>query len=96
MRYRNRRPVTCPEIDEAEWLAAIRDQYGVRLGDGQLYTDTARRVYAGSEYVARLGATTDPVDATDWTPSIAHFPRYIDRLEVAHRETSRGSNEPTQ
>jgi hypothetical protein len=71
---------------EERWLDRIERDYGVRLGAGQLYVDRGRGyVYAGSEYVARVGATDEPEDAREWTDSIGHFPRGTGRLEVAER-----------
>jgi hypothetical protein len=72
-------------IIEAEWLDAIERDYGVRLSPRQMYADARGRVYAGSEYVARLGKSVHPDDASDWTPSIGHMPRGANRMDVAER-----------
>lgn len=82
----------CPEINTHEWAAYIEGEYGVALDPQGIYADVQRRVFAGSEYVARLAAhTTCPVDATEWTASIAHFPRYGRGMQVARR---RGADDP--
>ena len=72
-------------MNDAAWLDAIEDQYGVRLGPGQIY-DQRGQVYAGSEYVATLGSTDDPQDATQWSDSLNHMPRYGKGIETAERE----------
>lgn len=73
------------EIDTHEWAVAIEDGYGVSLEAWQLYADRAGRVYAGSEYVARLGVSTRPQDAAEWADAISHFPRHSGRLETSSR-----------
>jgi hypothetical protein len=57
------------------WLDAIEDRYGLRLRhENDVYVQRGF-VYAGSEYVARLGRTADPADAIEWTASIGAFER---------------------
>lgn len=59
-----------PEDQEA-WREAILARVGTSLRyASDIYADQNGRVYAGSEYVARLGATTAPEDATEWTTAV--------------------------
>lgn len=77
-----RRSYTAPELNEEAWLGWIEETYGVVLGDGQLYVDGRNRfVYAGSEYIARVGHDGEPENATDWAESIAHRPRHLKTTE---------------
>lgn len=72
---------------DTTWRAAIEDAYGVSLGAGQVYADRRRGfVYAASEYVAKLGATDAPEDATEWADTIAHRPRHTKTIEIARKD----------
>jgi hypothetical protein len=72
-----------PTLNDTLWLDAIENAYGVRLEAGQIYAEVNGQVYAGSEYVATLGASALPQDATSWAASIAHLPRALGRMDVA-------------
>ena len=69
--YRKPRPVRnlTPE-EQLLWVDAIRERTGTSLGrPSEVYAQRGL-VYAGSEYVARLGATNHPDDATEWAESV--------------------------
>jgi len=87
-----RRQVSCPTIDDNEWRLAILEAYGVSLSPNQIYADTRRRVFAGSEYVATLAPnSTDPASAIDWSDSLNHMPRAGRGIETARREAAPAS-----
>ena len=72
--YRNyRKPAPTRNLtqeDQEAWWEAIYQRFGVRLlHTSDIYAQRGR-VYAGSEYVARLGATNDPELATEWTEGV--------------------------
>lgn len=74
------RPLSTEE--RATWLDAIERNYGVRLTyENDVYSSGAL-VYAASTYVARLGATNHPDDATEWASSFGHRP-LATRIESA-------------
>lgn len=71
--YRKPKPPRNLTNDEREaWWHAIEERYGARLYHvSDIYADPRTgRVMAGSEYVARLGRTNWPEDATEWTSHV--------------------------
>lgn len=78
-----RKPAPNRNLSETEreaWLAEIERRYdGLTFRrPNEVFADSRRGyVYAGSEYVATLGATNDPADARDWAPSILAIPYHL-------------------
>jgi len=77
-----------PQLDEATWLDAIEDVYGVRLSEGTRPYATKVKgefyVYAGSEFVAVLdGRNTDPEAVKEWSENLGHMPRGGKGVETA-------------
>lgn len=70
--YRKPRTIRTLTDEQRElWLDAIRERIGTSLRyASEIYADANGRVYAGSEYVAQLGITNHPADATAWADNV--------------------------